>query len=258
MYASTILVVDDNKMNQHVARLLLTDMGLKVQVVDNGIEAVNAIKKQHYDLIFLDCQMPEIDGYEACQIIKQIQLRRGVNVPVIAMTANAMTGSREQCLAAGMDDYICKPIDPTHLEKMVRHWLDIKEKGMTGPPLAFLNDEENEVTQPPINALDVEQLKKKFNEKVVKQLLKMFVDSAPDEIAKMEKSLATRAFHEAGAQAHSFRGACGTVCATRLQHYCKEIEYAANTGNPGHCDDLFARLKNTLNATLSEIDEILK
>jgi two-component system sensor histidine kinase/response regulator len=255
---NTILVVDDNKMNQHVARLLLTDMGFGVDVVDNGIAAVSAFKTQHYDLVFLDCQMPEVDGYETCKILKQIQQRQAVNVPIIAMTANAMAGSREQCLAAGMDDYVCKPIDPSHLERMVKHWINIKEKGKTGPPLALLSEEaECEITIPFSTSVDFDQLKRKYNEKVIKQLLGMFVDSAHDEVTKMEQLLASQAYSEAEAQAHSFRGACGTICATKLQQYCKQVEMAAGSADKQQCDGLFASLKNSLKHTLSEIDQHL-
>jgi PAS domain S-box-containing protein len=254
---NTVLVVDDNKMNQHVARLLLSDMGLYVEVVDNGIEAVSAIKKQHFDLIFLDCQMPELDGFEACQIIKQIQQRKGINTPVIAMTANAMTGSREECLAAGMDDYVCKPIDPNRLENMVNHWLAIKEKGLNGPPMALLLEEDEQETLPPAAAIDVAMLKSKFNDKVIRQLLSMFADSAGEEITKLDKALSIQAYADVAAKSHAFRGACGTICAVRLQHCCKQIELAAQGPDKQMVNHLFANFKEIMACTLREIEALL-
>jgi CheY-like chemotaxis protein len=201
--------------------------------------------------------MPDIDGYEACTIIKQIQQRKGTNIPVIAMTAHAMSGSREQCLAAGMDDYISKPIDPANLERMVKHWLNIKEQGKTGPALTLLSEEDLEVTTPGSQALDFELLKRRFNERIITQLLTMFSQSASDEVAKIEKSLASHAYRQARDQAHAFRGACGTICATELLQNCKQMEAAAGTADKQQCDHLFANLMNTLKATLREIDQRL-
>jgi len=252
-----VLVADDNKMNQHVARLLLTDMGLVVHVVDNGIEAVSSFKTNRYDIVFLDCQMPDIDGYEACRIIKQIQQRKNIKIPIIAMTANAMAGSREQCLASGMDDYISKPIDPSELEKLVRHWLDIKEKGHTGTALSLLSNVQEEEPKADFKALDIDLLRSRFNGKIVKQLLTMFIESAPDEVSRLEQSLVSQQFRELREQAHAFKGACGTICATELLQKCKEIELAASTADSKQCDAVFASLKSTLRFTLSEIDEKL-
>jgi len=254
---SKVLVADDNKMNQHVARLLLTDMGLVVHVVDNGIEAVTAFKANRYDMVFLDCQMPDIDGYEACKIIKQIQQRKNTKIPIIAMTANAMAGSREQCLASGMDDYISKPIDPSELEQLVRHWLDIKERGHTGPALTLLSNVQEDEPKSEYKTLDFDLLQSRFNGKIVKQLLTMFIESAADEVSRLEQSLASREFRELKEQAHAFKGACGTICATELLQKCKEIEMAAGTADKKQCDEVFASLKDTLKFTLNEIDEKL-
>lgn len=254
-----VLVADDNKMNQHVARLLLTDLGLVVHVVDNGIEAVTAFKANRYDMVFLDCQMPDIDGYEACKIIKQIQQRKGTKIPIIAMTANAMSGSREQCLTSGMDDYISKPIDPAELDKLVRHWLEIKEKGHTGHALTLLSNVQLPEDPPKtaIKTLDFDLLQSRFNARIIKQLLTMFIESAPDEVSRLEQSLASKEFHSLKEQAHAFKGACGTICATELLQRCKEIEMAAGSADMQQCSSVFASLKNTLESTLSEIDQRL-
>ncbi|MBU6454454.1 MAG: response regulator [Cyanobacteria bacterium REEB67] len=249
-----VLVADDNKMNQHVARLLLNDMGLVVNVVENGIEAVSAFKTSRYDIVFLDCQMPDIDGYEACKIIKQIQQRQGTKVPVIAMTANAMSGSREQCLAAGMDDYISKPIDPAELEGMVKHWIDVRDRRKQGTALATQAKTESKTPLPVNRALDFDLLQSRFNDRTVKQLLTMFVDSAPEEITKIEKSLSQQAFRAVQEHAHAFKGACGTICATDLLNTCHKIEMAASTSNRKECELIMANLRSTLKSTLAEID----
>lgn len=119
-----VLVADDHPINQQVAQLLLEDLGCTVDVVGNGADAVNAARSKEYDLIILDCQMPEMDGYEACQLIREHQQAVGTRVPIVAMTAFATEGSREECIAAGMDDYVSKPIEEVALKRVLRVWVE--------------------------------------------------------------------------------------------------------------------------------------
>ena len=103
-----ILVVDDNVVNQKLASKFLQKLGHRVDIVSNGLLAVKQVEAQSYDIVFMDCQMPEMDGYTATRTIRSGEAE-GKRLPIVAMTANAMTGDRENCLAAGMDHYITKP-----------------------------------------------------------------------------------------------------------------------------------------------------
>jgi len=105
-----LLLVDDNEINRKVALRMLQKLGASATVAVNGAEAVHLIAENRFDMVFMDCQMPEMDGFEATRVVREREVLRGGHLRIVAMTANAMEGDREQCLACGMDDYVAKPV----------------------------------------------------------------------------------------------------------------------------------------------------
>lgn len=118
-----ILVVDDNASNQYVARVVLEKFGYKARIVENGEQAIRAAATEQYELILMDCRMPVCDGYEATEAIRAMQARTGKRVPIVGVTACAMEGDRERCLAAGMDDFFTKPLSLDDFRSLLRRWL---------------------------------------------------------------------------------------------------------------------------------------
>ena len=124
-----VLLVEDNAINQLVAMGILEDINLNCDLADNGRDCLEKMKiardkESPYTLILMDCQMPDIDGYECTRRIRQGVVGSDyARVPIVAMTANAMEGDKERCIATGMDDYISKPIDPENLENILKRWL---------------------------------------------------------------------------------------------------------------------------------------
>jgi two-component system, sensor histidine kinase and response regulator len=117
-----VLVVEDNPVNQTVARKLLERLGLEVTVTANGLEAIEAVTQANYATIFMDCQMPLMDGFEATAVIRSME-DNGERLPIVAMTTNALQGDRERCLRAGMDDYLAKPVKKSELRNAARRWI---------------------------------------------------------------------------------------------------------------------------------------
>jgi CheY-like chemotaxis protein/HPt (histidine-containing phosphotransfer) domain-containing protein len=121
--AARVLVADDSVMNQKVIAAMLAKLGHRADVVGNGREAVDAVEALAYDLVLMDCQMPEMDGFEATRAIRERERPGAPRVAIVALTASAMPGDRERCLAAGMDDYLAKPVTRQALQAMVDRWL---------------------------------------------------------------------------------------------------------------------------------------
>ncbi len=117
-----VLLVEDNHINQEIAKLMLKNQGIVSDIAANGEEALAMLDQFTYSLVFMDCQMPVMDGYTATQKIRDSNTHYA-NIPIVAMTANAMAGDKEECLAAGMDDYISKPINPQAIANIIKHWV---------------------------------------------------------------------------------------------------------------------------------------
>jgi len=125
-----VLVVDDNAVNQRVAMRMLERLGLRIDVAANGVEAVRMVSQLPYDAVFMDCQMPEMDGYAATREIRRME-QPGERIAIIAMTAEALMGARERCVAAGMDDYISKPVRLEDLTRAIEKWLPANSRELT-------------------------------------------------------------------------------------------------------------------------------
>jgi signal transduction histidine kinase/DNA-binding response OmpR family regulator len=223
-----ILLAEDNPVNQKVALRMLEKMGYATDVVCNGQEAIEALGREEYGVVLMDVQMPEMDGMEAT---RQIRNRgSGVNnheVPIIAMTAHAMGGDREECLACGMDDYVSKPVDVAVLEEAVARWT--ARGGEEGEEAG--EEADGQVTE---GVFDREALLERVggDEEIFAEIIGLFMEDAPKRIRMLGEAVAGGDATAVREQAHSLKGASANVGAVALQEVAYEVEKA------GAADDL--------------------
>jgi two-component system sensor histidine kinase/response regulator len=249
-----VLLAEDNEINQEVARELLADAGCRVDVVSDGAQAVRAAEQHfracRYDVVLMDCQMPELDGFEAAARIRVLERERGTatRLPIVALTANAVEGDRQRCLAAGMDGYVTKPVDPELLIETVRSLLDARlEAAMTGPaaispsePNAGMEPHHadpqlshNPQPQQAVNAvtgpelpIDAESLLHRCRGKasLAERLLAQFEQQLATQVDALHESLARRDREVFTRTAHTVKGAAANMSAGHLSDVAGELE----------------------------------
>lgn len=223
-----ILLVEDNELNQIVAIELLNEGGFAVDIAGNGQMAVALVKKNAYDLVLMDMQMPVLDGLEAT---KQIRAdRRFADLRIVAMTANAMAGDRERCIAAGMNDHLPKPIDPSDLFEMLARWIpplnDVADSVDSSNNYCGLLPEEDLDLR--ISGLDVEQGLKRVlgKKKSYLNLLRKFVSGQKNTVAELNQAIGNGDYSGAERLAHTLKGVSGNIGAMEIKHAATILETA--------------------------------
>jgi CheY-like chemotaxis protein len=221
--------------NQKVVLHMLTKLGHRVEAVGNGLEALHALETIPYDLVLMDCQMPEMDGYEATRAIRGAD-SRAINraIPIIALTAGAMQGDREQALTAGMDDYLSKPIDSSALANTLMRWLKGSSSATAAPAaLSKLSEEvtppEGKAAAPAPAVFDRSGVLARLDDdaELLAILIESFLKDIPKEVASLKLAAANGQAADARLHAHSIKGAASNVGAAALQEWAGRLENAA-------------------------------
>jgi len=244
-----ILLADDNATNRKVALALLGKQGLKADAVTNGLEVLRALETTPYDLVLMDVQMPEMNGYEATAKIRDPS--SGVlnhQVPIIAMTAHAMKGDREKCLEAGMDDYVSKPVRPQDLAEAINRQLKAVKsetavvKGKKSPPAPSLFD--------PSELLEMLE----GDKEIMALILNVFVEDTAVQLPALKQALEMRDNAKVRNLAHSLKGATGNIGAKSMQSLAAQIEIAGREAKLTGAEGLIA----SLSEQFEELKAILK
>ncbi|MDH5562803.1 MAG: response regulator [Nitrospirota bacterium] len=297
-----ILVADDHTVNQQLIVLLLEKLGLSADVVNNGLEAVQAVKTGAYALVFMDCQMPEMDGFDATSAIRKAESEKlGVKsegqeaiftetpdsslftphcsrVPIIALTANAMPGDRGKCLAAGMDDYLTKPIRQEELSAVLERWLP---RNFDTPTRDILNSDDalNEAGRTPC-ATSIEELACTTSKNVIRpnnepscslnaarvqeweelggpDFVRRMIDQFMLDVTSCVRSIETALDHEdtqaLAEAAHGLKGISANIGATPLQQFAQSLEQSVRQGVLPESQQIMAELQTELNNITTQL-----
>lgn len=273
----SVLLAEDNPINQELALAILGQLGHSVVTVGNGQEALNKLNEQSFDMILMDCQMPEMDGFAATRAVRSLEADgrqfccKGGRLPIIALTANALTGDREACLAAGMDDYLSKPFNQMQLAGMLQRWLEPDSignsttSGRTGvskmtisttpvtPTLQKISDE----VWIKIDVLD--QLAETFQGQpgFIQTLIGIYLESSPELVRQINDSIQSRNKEQLVLASHSLKSSSLNMGAMPLGHLAKQIEAACREDRlddalqlagkvAGHYDNTVIYLNNYL------------
>ena len=234
-----VLLVEDNPVNQQVAREILEGMGVEVDIAGNGREALDAVQGHDYDLVLMDIQMPEMDGYAATRQIREDS--RFQQLPIVAMTAHAMSGERERCLAAGMNEHVPKPIDPARLFNTLGRWLQPAEKA----PQRHIDNNEVALPEhlPGINLLwGLERIG--GNRRLLRKLLGEFAQHHGRALEVLSQQLADGDVDSARRELHTLKGVAGNIGALTLQREAARLEQALQAGEIKSAADLPESFRN--------------
>ena len=261
---SSILLVEDNEINQQIAKEFLEKAGLEVEVADNGIKAIEALDKKDYDLILMDIQMPEMDGIEATKRIRSIDKYK--KIPIVAMTAHAMSGDREKSLNAGMDDHINKPIVPETLYSSLLKWIPDTKSNGTKKQLSSNNMQSREALSE-IDLLDIEVLNTidtknvlknlSCNKKLYIKLLIEFYDSFNKHLDKIKKEIQDNNIDVALNLVHGIKGVSGNLGAVSLYERAADLEEQLYEGQKTGIDECFVSFSEEFMNVMNELETLL-
>ncbi|OMH32745.1 cache domain-containing protein [Motiliproteus sp. MSK22-1] len=281
-FVGKVLLAEDHLVNQEFSLQILKSLGIDADVAQTGVEAIERLEETAYDLVLMDCQMPEMDGYQATVFIRQSEsvAEDEHRVPIIALTANALDGDREQCLAVGMDDYLAKPFNKLQMKKVLRRWL-LKSNDISQQPLnddnfepegVFSNNTSPNTTGSDISRLDIgsqsstadegiserklsnqepalvpdilSQLREMDKEgEFLNQLITAYLDKSPGDLSRLRDGVAQGEAEVIRQAAHGFKSSSLNLGARILSDYCQEMENSARCADLAGANELLDKIE---------------
>lgn len=251
-----LLLVEDNATNQKLAISILRNAGLRCDIAENGYEALEAMKDKQYDLVLMDCQMPEMDGYEATKLIRLREEEKS-HIPIIAMTANVMKSDIENCIASGMDDYISKPFRSNDLLEIIANWIHNQKSEQTGAQQkeSISKEELSEDTMSDIpHILDQLALDQKIDREGIYEIYNEFVTMLPASLKKIQDAIDIGNLTEIRIGAHTLKGAAATLHLRSLSGIAAELEMQSKEGNICLCGNYLEKITEYCQANIQNID----
>ena len=254
-----VLVAEDNVVNQKVVVYMLRKLGIRADVAANGLEALDALQRLPYDMILMDCQMPEMDGFEASIEIRHHELMSGraQRTPIIAMSANARLEDRERASSGGMDDYLVKPVKVEDLESALKCWVPgFTERYLAAQEeIAFETQRGISGENPPIDMRKVESMFRN-DDKAQSELLTLYLSSTQSLIEQLTAACAAQERAKAVARAHEIKGASAYIGAHEIREIARNLEHAAKDNNWGKVQEGIDELEPAFIRAWAFVNEI--
>ncbi len=242
-----ILVAEDNVVNQKVALRILQQLGYLAEVVSNGLEAIEALQRQTYDIVFMDMQMPEMDGLEATKYIVT-HWNKETRPRIIAMTANVMQGDKERCIEVGMDDYVSKPIRIEEVQNALKRWGGPGDgHGAAAKPVEIIDSQTIE---------SLKGLCTPEDPTFFQDVIGMFLRQAPSLMNQLRKHNKQRDAESIRQTAHNLKGACGNLGARLMADVCEKIETKARTRDLDGMENLLTDLSVCYDDTITHLEKL--
>jgi CheY-like chemotaxis protein len=247
------LLVEDNKVNQRVTAALLARLDCSVDVAADGTQALAAFAERRYDVVFMDCRMPGMSGYDTAREIRRRE-GAGPHVPIVALTANAMRGDRERCLAAGMTDYLAKPVDLVSLGRVLgRHVASVGQPEAAMPATAATSS----ITATLVDSQALATLKQLERDTpgFLSTIVREFDESARQRLGDMQLAARSGDGEGLGGAAHSLKGTAGIFGARGIAEMCRRLEELGQSGRLAEAPPLIAQVQHECQALMSVLRE---
>jgi two-component system, sensor histidine kinase and response regulator len=259
-----VLVVEDNAINQQVASAMLRRLGVQVTLANNGQQAVELVQSCDFDLVLMDCQMPVMDGFQATAAIRGLPLGRGECLPIAAVTANALQGDEQNCLEAGMNDFLAKPFKLAQLKALLDRWLVRAGKASSTDTAFKTADARDGPIAPGPDAIDlgalqtVRELDPAGGMDLVKTILRIFVESAVESMTRVENAILARDGGQLAAAAHALKSSAANVGAKTLSEFYRQLEQLGREGRLADARELLIQVRPEHQRAVARMYEILQ
>jgi signal transduction histidine kinase/DNA-binding response OmpR family regulator len=258
-----VLLAEDNPVNQEVASAMLQRVGVSMKIANNGQEAIDLLQLESFDLVLMDCQMPIMDGFEATASIRQREAELGLPaIPIIALTANAISGDREHCLALGMDDYLSKPFAQEQLHELLARWLPTRRaQPETVAALAAvtpINTQFAAPAQAPSIEIDQQVIRqlRELREGLLPRIIGLFRSSSPPLLAQLEMAVAQRDADLLYKTAHNFKNSAANLGLVELAAACRDCESKARQGDLDQAEQQLHSIQTLYGLSLQGLVEL--
>jgi PAS domain S-box-containing protein len=267
-----VLMAEDNKINRMIVEKIFSGWEVPLDCVENGKQALELLEQKHYDVVLMDIQMPEMDGYEACRFIRQHADLRIAGIPVIAITAHAMASEKDKCLRNGMNDYICKPFEPDELKAMICRYgcngvepadePQVQKQAVPGQGTKQASlPEPGSVLREMGEKIDLTYLREisDNNDEFIVQMIEMFLQKTPEALDEMNRSFEQQNWKELRMIAHRIKPSFNYVGASRIQKKLALIEnYSETESNLDKIGELIREVKSSSRTVFTDLECELK